>query len=65
MEELFMKQPIGLKDGTGWVCRLVKSIYGPKQVGNISLESSDSARTGPELHHVLSCDIACSPCSAV
>jgi Reverse transcriptase (RNA-dependent DNA polymerase) len=30
-EELYTKQPIGFKDGTGQVCRLVKSIYGPKQ----------------------------------
>jgi hypothetical protein len=31
MEELFMKQPIGFEDGTGGVCRLVKSIYGLRQ----------------------------------
>ena len=31
MEELFMKQPIGFEDGTGWVCRLVKPIYGLRQ----------------------------------
>jgi hypothetical protein len=30
-EELYMKQPIGLEDGTGRVCRLVKSIYPNRQ----------------------------------
>ena len=35
MEELFMKQLIGFEDDTGRVCRLVKSIYGPKQAGNV------------------------------
>jgi hypothetical protein len=34
-EELYMKQPTGFEDGTGRVCRLVKSIYGLKQAGNV------------------------------
>jgi len=34
-EELYMKQPIGFEDSTRRVCRLVKSIYGLKQAGNV------------------------------
>lgn len=30
-EEIYMKQPQGYEDGTGRVCKLVKSIYGLKQ----------------------------------
>ena len=29
--EIFMQQPPGFEDGTGRVCRLVKSLYGQKQ----------------------------------
>ncbi|GJP64070.1 hypothetical protein CLOP_g21100 [Closterium sp. NIES-67] len=31
MEEVYMKQPEGLDDGSGRVCRLKKAIYGLKQ----------------------------------
>ena len=34
-EELYMDQPTGFEDGTDGVCRLWKSIYGLKQVGNV------------------------------
>lgn len=30
-DELYMKQPVGFDDGSGKVCRLLKSIYGLKQ----------------------------------
>lgn len=30
-EEIYMKQPIGYNDGTGRVCKLLKSLYGLKQ----------------------------------
>ncbi|CAI7760569.1 unnamed protein product [Closterium sp. NIES-54] len=30
-EELYMRQPLGFDDGSGRVCRLIKSIYGLKQ----------------------------------
>lgn len=30
-EDVHMKQPIGVKDGTGRICRLKKSLYGLKQ----------------------------------
>jgi hypothetical protein len=32
-ETIFMKQPEGCEDGTGRVCRLVKTLYGLKQSG--------------------------------
>jgi hypothetical protein len=32
-ERVFMKQPEGFEDGTGRVCRLVKTLYGLKQSG--------------------------------
>ncbi|GJP61590.1 hypothetical protein CLOP_g18733 [Closterium sp. NIES-67] len=31
LEEVYMKQPEGLDDGSGRVCRLKKAIYGLKQ----------------------------------
>lgn len=34
-EELYMKQPPGCDDGSGRVCRLIRSIYGLKQAGNV------------------------------
>ena len=30
-EEIFMKQPAGFEDGSGRVCKLLKSLYGLKQ----------------------------------
>jgi hypothetical protein len=33
-EELYMKQPTRYEDGTGRVCRLLKTLYGLKQAGN-------------------------------
>jgi hypothetical protein len=33
-EELYMRQPTGYEDGTGHVCRLLKTLYGLKQAGN-------------------------------
>lgn len=30
-EDVFMKQPVGFEDGSGRVCKLVKSLYGLKQ----------------------------------
>jgi hypothetical protein len=33
-EELYMKQPTGYEDGTGRVCKLLKTIYGLKQARN-------------------------------
>lgn len=41
-EEVFMKQPVGFDDGSGKVCRLIKSIYGLKQASrcwNIKFKS--------------------------
>ena len=38
-----MKQLIGFKDGIGQVCRLVKSIYGLKQAGNVWNHDLNSA----------------------
>ena len=32
-EKVYMKQPEGYDDGTGWVCKLIKTIYGLKQSG--------------------------------
>lgn len=32
-EEIYMKQPEGFDDGTGRVCRLLKTLYGLKQAG--------------------------------
>jgi len=32
-EELYMNQPEGYDDGSGRVCRLIKSLYGIKQAG--------------------------------
>jgi hypothetical protein len=32
-EIIFMKQPEGCEDGTGRVCRLIKTLYGLKQAG--------------------------------
>ena len=32
-EEIYMRQPPGFEDGTGRVCRLLKTIYGLKQAG--------------------------------
>jgi Reverse transcriptase (RNA-dependent DNA polymerase) len=29
-----MKQPEGFDDGTGWICELIKTIYGLKQSGH-------------------------------
>ena len=40
-ETIYMHQPKGCEDGTGRVCRLVKSLYGLKQAGqewNIELD---------------------------
>ena len=34
-EEIYMRQPPGLEDGTGRVCRLQKTLYGLKQAGNV------------------------------
>ena len=33
-ETIYMKQPKGCEDGTGQVCRLVKSLYGLKLAGH-------------------------------
>jgi hypothetical protein len=33
-EEIYMKQPAGYDDGSGRVCRLIKTLYGLKQAGN-------------------------------
>ena len=32
-EKVYMHQPEGYKDGTGWVCELIKTLYGLKQSG--------------------------------
>ena len=32
-ETVYMKQPEGFKDGTGRVCKLIKTLYGLKQSG--------------------------------
>ena len=32
-ETIYMEQPEGYEDGTGWVCPLVKTLYGLKQAG--------------------------------
>jgi hypothetical protein len=32
-EEVYMKQPEGFDDGTLWLCRLIKTLYGLKQSG--------------------------------
>jgi hypothetical protein len=37
-QELFMKQPPGFEDGTGRVCKLIKSLYGLKQAPKIWYE---------------------------
>ena len=34
-EEIYMRQPPGFDDGTGRVCRLLRSLYGLKQAGNL------------------------------
>ncbi len=34
-EKIYMIQPPGYEDGTGLVCRLVRSLYGLKQAGNV------------------------------
>jgi hypothetical protein len=33
-EEIYMKQPAGYDDGSGRVCRLIKTLYGLKQARN-------------------------------
>jgi hypothetical protein len=41
-EMVFMKQPEGYSDSTGWVCQLIKTLYGLKQSGrewNIELDT--------------------------
>ena len=32
-EKVYMCQPEGYKDGSGWVCELIKTLYGLKQSG--------------------------------
>ena len=32
-EKVYMRQPEGYEDGTGWVCELIKTLYGLKQLG--------------------------------
>jgi len=32
-ETVYMCQPEGYEDMTGWVCKLVKTLYGLKQLG--------------------------------
>ena len=32
-EKVYMRQPEGYDDGTGWVCELIKTLYGLKQSG--------------------------------
>ena len=32
-ETIYMWQPEGCEDGMGWVCKLVKPLYGLKQAG--------------------------------
>src|SRR6266700_6489524 len=32
-EKVYMRQPEGHEDGTGWVCELIKTLYGLKQLG--------------------------------
>ena len=34
-ENIFMDQPHGFDDGSGCVCKLVRSIYGLRQAGNV------------------------------
>jgi len=33
-EKVYMKQPEGYDNGTGWICELIKTIYGLKQSGH-------------------------------
>ncbi|CAI7810723.1 unnamed protein product [Closterium sp. NIES-53] len=42
-EELYMRQPPGFDDGSGWVCRLKKSIYGLKQAPRLWYLKFDEA----------------------
>jgi Reverse transcriptase (RNA-dependent DNA polymerase) len=45
-EELYMRQPIGFKDGTGRVCRLLRPLYGLKQAGNVWNVDFDGSMKG-------------------
>lgn len=39
-EVIYMKQPVGFKDGTSRICRLKRSLYGLKQEVAVGMKSS-------------------------
>jgi hypothetical protein len=42
-KEIYMRQPPGHEDGSGRVCKLIRSLYGVKQTPRISLERLKTA----------------------